>query len=137
MFEVMKNAMGLAKIAGGGETALTPEKVLEIATIGNARAFGLDGQVGSLEAGKKADIIAVDLTSPFVAPALNIPSTIVFSCKSRDVRHVILEGRLVVEDGEFLAGDARGIASRAEAAARAVAERAGITERTTGERLGG
>ncbi len=131
MFEVMKNAVGLAKIAGGGESALTPEKALEICTIDSARACGLDGHVGSIEVGKRADIITVNLASPFVAPALNVPSAIVFSCKSRDVGHVILDGRVVVRDGEFLLADVPAITARAEIAARAVAERAGMTERTT------
>ncbi len=131
MFEVMKNAIGLAKIAGGGETQMTPLKALELTTIESARAFGLDGQVGSIEPGKRADIIAVDLANPFVAPALNVPSAIVFSCKNRDVRHVLVNGKILVRDGQFLPADLAAITAGAEARARAVAERAAILDRTT------
>lgn len=131
MFEVMKNAVGLAKIAGGGRSALSPEKALEIATIEGARVFGIDHEVGSLEVGKRADVITVDLATPFVAPALNVTSSLVFSAKGRDVRNVIVDGRIAVRDGAFQLADVASVVSRAEAAALAAISRAGLEERTT------
>ena len=71
MFESM-NVAGLSKLAAQDGRAFTQQRALDLATIEGARALGLDSAIGSLEPGKRADIVVVDLQSPFVAPVLDV-----------------------------------------------------------------
>ncbi|MEK7878833.1 MAG: amidohydrolase, partial [candidate division NC10 bacterium] len=129
MFESMKNAAGLAKIAERNGAAVTQQRVLELATIEGARALGLDARIGSIEPGKRGDLIIVDLTSPYAAPVLNVVAALVSSCKGRDVRHVLVDGRVVVRDGKLVTGDEAAVLGRAKVAALRCAEKAGLTDR--------
>jgi 5-methylthioadenosine/S-adenosylhomocysteine deaminase len=88
--------------AGGGPgdaTRLPATQVLRMATVEGARALGLDGEVGSLEPGKLADVIAVDLDRPHAQPVYDPASTVVYASGRGDVRHVLVAGRRVVRDG--------------------------------------
>ena len=123
MFESMKNAAGLAKLAAQDGRALVQQRALDLATIEGARALGLDGAIGSLEPGKRADIAIVDLQTPFVAPALDVVTALVSACKGRDVRDVMIDGRLVVRDRRLLTADEGAIVTRATAMARRAAAR--------------
>lgn len=127
MFESMKNVTGLAKIAAQDGRAFTQQRALDLATIEGARALGLDGIIGSLEPGKRADVVVVDLQSPFVAPVLDVVTALVSACKGRDVRDVMIDGRIVVRDRRLHTADEVAIAGRAGAIARRAAERCGLT----------
>ena len=127
MFESMKNVAGLAKLAAQDGRAFSQQRALDLATIEGARALGLDGTIGSLEPGKRADLAIVDLESPFVAPALDVVTALVSACKGRDVRDVMIDGRIVVRDGRLQTADEATIARCAGAMARRCAERAGLT----------
>ena len=81
-----------------GSKAMAAAKVLRMATLGGARALGLEKTIGSLEVGKAADVIAVNVTAPHTVPSTDPFSTIVYACRSSDVRHVSVDGRLVVRD---------------------------------------
>lgn len=82
-----------------GPTGFSAMKVLELATINGARALGLEGEVGSIEPGKKADLTFVDVSGAHLTPVSNDPvATIVYSAQSRDVRHVIIDGQIVLRD---------------------------------------
>lgn len=129
MFESMKNAAGLAKLAEQSGAAVSQQRVLELATIEGARALGLDARIGSIEPGKRGDLIVVDLAGPYVAPVLNVVAALVSSCKGRDVRHVLVDGRVVVRDRRLVTGDESAVLGRALEAARRCAEKAGLTER--------
>ncbi len=82
-----------------GPDAMTALQALELATLGGARALGLESEIGSLESGKRADIIVVDPRTPHSTPAFDAISTIVYALQSRDVRHVLVDGRVLVENG--------------------------------------
>ena len=129
MFESMKNVAGLAKLAAQDGRAFTQQRALDLATIEGARALGLDGTIGSLEPGKRADIIVVDLQSPFVAPALDVVTAVVSACKGRDVRDVMIDGRTVVRSRRLQTADEAVIVGRAGAMAGRAAERATLSWR--------
>lgn len=71
-----------------------------MATAGGAAAVGLGDDVGSLEVGRRADLVAVDLDQPHTQPVFDPVSTVVYAAGRGDVRHVWVEGRPVVRDGE-------------------------------------
>lgn len=127
MFESMKNVAGLAKLAAQDGRAFVQQRALDLATVEGARALGLDGVIGSLEPGKRADVVIVDLETPFVAPALDVVTALVSACKGRDVRDVMIDGRLVVRDRQLRTADQTAVVARATVMARRAAERAGLT----------
>ena len=79
--------------------------VLRMATIEGAKALGLGAVVGSLEPGKKADVIIVDTNKPHLTPMYNPYSHLVYSARGRDVCHSLINGRLVMEDRKLLTMD--------------------------------
>lgn len=123
MFEAMKTALSLARVRAGGPTALSVQRVLDMATIEAARVLGLDQDIGSLEVGKKADVICVDLDHLFCAPTFDVVSTVVCACTSRDVRDVFVAGALVVRDRVLQTVDEAALTGRATALAAAAIER--------------
>lgn len=88
-----------------GPEALPARLALELATLGGARALGAEDHIGSLEAGKLADVITVDRSHPSVATVENPYSALVYSCLGRDVRDVFIHGRPVVRNGEHMIMD--------------------------------
>jgi 5-methylthioadenosine/S-adenosylhomocysteine deaminase len=107
LFEEARMAAFLARATAQDPEALGAGEALALATVGGARALGLDGQVGRLEEGAKADVIVVDLTSASTTPVLttsahrNLVPMLVFSVVGKDVRDVVVGGRLVLRDRTF------------------------------------
>lgn len=99
MFSEMKLASMIQKVRLGPE-AMDCRKVLHMATMGGARVMGLEKEIGSLEEGKKADIILMDLKGMHNAPSfqVDVESTIVFSAQPGDVHSTIIDGRILMED---------------------------------------
>jgi len=107
-----------------GTHALPAWQALELATIGGARAIGRAHEIGSLEVGKRADVVVVDLLTPHVVPSPDPVSAVVYAAQSRDVRHVFVDGRHLVRDGVLteLTGLERGeVVARATVEARRIA----------------
>ena len=98
MFDVMDFAGKLAKVAALDPTPLAAPELLRMATIDGAKALGLDRLVGSLEPGKRADLIVVDLQKPHLQPVHDLVSNIVYCGKASDVDTVMVDGRIVVEN---------------------------------------
>ena len=96
-----------------GPRSMPASVVVEMATMGGARALGLADQIGSLEVGKRADVIAVDTTGPHVAPVRDPLSAIVYACRGSDVRHVVVDGKVVVRDSKLLTLDQAEVVTRA------------------------
>jgi len=105
MFEEMDIAAKEQKFARMDPAALRAEDVVAMATIDGARALHMDKQIGSLEAGKKADFVLVNTTAPHATPMYNVYSAIVYSLKSSDVETVAVAGRLLMEDHRMLTLD--------------------------------
>jgi 5-methylthioadenosine/S-adenosylhomocysteine deaminase len=114
MFEEMDLAAKLQKIARRDPRALPAQQVVEMATIGGARALHLEKQIGSLEAGKKADLIIVDTGAPHSTPMYNVYSSLVYAQKAADVRTVVVNGRIVMEDRRMLTLNEREILAKAD-----------------------
>jgi len=97
MFELMKTTVLLHKVSSLNPLAITAEKVLEMATIDGAKALGLESEIGSIEIGKKADIVLIDLKSFNMVPLNRIVSQLVYCGKSFNVDTVIIDGKIVME----------------------------------------
>ena len=80
---------------------LTYYDLLELATIAGAKAIGMDKEIGSLEAGKKADIITVDLNNPYLTPTRDPITSFVLYGSSRDIDNVLVDGRFLKRDGQL------------------------------------
>ena len=100
-----------------GPLALPAPEAVRIATLGGARALGLADRVGSLELGKRGDVIAVDLQPLHAIPSASPWSAIAYAAKACDVRHVAVDGALVVRDRRLLTLDVDRVRERAVAAA--------------------
>jgi len=93
--------------------------VLELATLGGARALGLEAEIGSIEVGKRADLTVLDLSGPHAQPdEADLISRIVYSARAADVRHVVVDGRVVVKDGVLKTAKIEEIRRAANAQAR-------------------
>ncbi|MEX2155563.1 MAG: 5'-deoxyadenosine deaminase [Gemmatimonadales bacterium] len=102
-----------------GPEALPAAQVLELATLGGARALGLESEIGSIEVGKRADLVVVDLDGPHAQPAeADLISRLVYSARAADVRHVVVDGRVIVRDGALKTADLAEIRHAANAQAR-------------------
>ena len=114
MFEEMDLAAKLQKIARRDPRVLPAQQVVGMATIGGARALHLEKQIGSLEVGKKADLIIVDTGAPHATPMYNVYSSLVYAQKASDVRTVVINGRIVMEDRHMLTLNEPEILAKAE-----------------------
>ncbi len=109
--------MRLAALIQGprrGVGALPAQAVLEMATIGGARALGLQDHIGTIEVGKRADLALVDIHLPHNSPGPDIYSRLVFSCTARDVRTVLVDGRVLLEEGRLQGMDEDEVVRKAE-----------------------
>ncbi len=102
LMEEMDLAGKLQKVTRMDPTALSAQQIVEMATITGAKALGLDSQIGSLEAGKRADMITISLDEPRATPMYNVYSQIVYALKGSDVRDVMVNGRQIVRDRQVL-----------------------------------
>lgn len=113
MFEELDLAAKLQKVTTLDPQALPASAALEMATIGGARVLGLEREIGSLETGKRADIIAVRLDRPNAVPLYDPISQMVYALKAEDVRDVMVNGKPVVRDSQILTLDEKLILAKA------------------------
>ncbi len=117
MFRHLREAMRYAQRAARDERLLPPGRALEMATVDAARALGMENEIGSLEPGKRADLITVDLTAAHMVPA-NMPVwRLVCFANGQDVRDVVVDGRVLLEERRAPHLDAGEIIAEAEARA--------------------
>lgn len=105
LFEEMDLAAKMQKVISLDPVALNAEQAFEMATTRGARAAGLQQEIGSLEAGKRADVVFVRTNAPHAVPMYNVYSQLVYALKGSDVRHVMVNGKIVVRDGRLLTLD--------------------------------
>jgi len=121
MFEEMKVSSLLAKLSKLDAAALDAWSVCRMATIGGARALGLESQIGSIEVGKQADIIAIRTDTPRMTPLLagthgNLHHNLVHAVRGGDVDMTMVAGQIVVDGGKLLTADLRALIDDANAA---------------------
>jgi len=105
MFEAMRFAALLHKVKTGDPRAIPAATALDMATIQGARALGLEKQVGSLEAGKRADLVVVSVSSARLTPMYDAVSHLVYAAHGDDVRTVMVNGRVLMRDRKMLTLD--------------------------------
>ena len=130
MFEVLKATVLLQKIHHLDAVALQPEDAIEMACRGGATAFG-EPNIGSLEVGKVADLVVVDLQSVFTAPVHRVPSALVFCASPAQITHVMVGGQLLIDGGELTMIDEQRVLAEADVSAADVFRRAGVASRLT------
>lgn len=123
MFQEMKLAALLQK-ALHGPAALPAREVFRLATIDGARALHMEKEIGSLEPGKCADLVVFDPGTVSSRPAHDVYSTLVYSGRAAAVRHVIVNGEILIEDGAPVRQDEREILTKSEEALRQLLPRA-------------
>lgn len=122
----MKLAAIIHKAVSHDPLTVPAETVLEMATINGARSLGLDHEIGSLEVGKKADFAVVDLHHLHTTPSPNPVSTLVYAATGGEVDMVVVDGQIVVEQGQLLTMDEEEVIEEAQIHADALYKRAGI-----------
>jgi 5-methylthioadenosine/S-adenosylhomocysteine deaminase len=125
MFTEMRTAALLQKVSRGAD-ALPAARVLRMATLEGARALGLEDEIGSLEVGKRADITVLELGRLHTTPRPEVVSTVVYAAAARDVRDVLIDGRLVLRNGELQTLDEREVVEEAARQYELLAARSGI-----------
>jgi 5-methylthioadenosine/S-adenosylhomocysteine deaminase len=113
MFEEADLAAKLQKLVRNDPEALPAAQAFEMATIGGARVLGMEKEIGSLENGKRADLIAVDLNAPNAVPLYDVYSQLVYALKGSNVLDVIVNGRPVVRDKRCLTLDSEAVIAKA------------------------
>ncbi len=117
MIEEMKLAALLQKVNTMDSTALPAEKVFEMATIDGARALGLQEEIGTIEVGKKADLVLLDMKAPHLTPFRHPMSHLVYAAKGSDVDTVICNGEILMKNKELEVLDEAEVIKLAEDAA--------------------
>ncbi len=141
MFDEMDAAAKLQKLMLGDPAALPAETVFRMATTGGARVLNLQDEIGSLEPGKRADIVLVDTRRPGLTPLYAVYSHLVYAVRGSDVTTVLVNGRVVVQDGQVVTVNedevmemARGFGGRVrEVMAEVAAARGGAAQGARGE----
>ena len=113
LFQEMNIAAKLQKVTRMDPRALPARQVVEMATIGGARALHLDAQIGSLEVGKQADIVLIGTGATHATPMYNVYSQLVYALNAHDVRSVVIAGKIVMEDRVMLTMDKPEILAKA------------------------
>ncbi|MDR0478090.1 MAG: amidohydrolase [Desulfobulbaceae bacterium] len=113
LFTEMKSVALVHKGVSGDPTAMPAETVLHLATMGGGAALGAAATIGSLEVGKKADCIVVDLAASHLTPLYNLPSQLVYAATGSDVRHSIIDGEIIMRDRKILAFDEQEVRAKA------------------------
>ena len=102
LWEEMDTAAKLHKLVSGDPKTLSAVEAFSLATIGGARALHMEDMVGSIETGKRADVVIVDMDSLNQTPVYSVYSHLVYATKAKDVRSVVINGRVVMLDRRLL-----------------------------------
>ena len=125
MFEAMRQAAFLAKLTTRDPTAVPAHTALDMATMGGARALGVDRLIGSLEPGKRADLITVSMSSARQTPLYDAVSHLVYVTRGDDVRTAIVNGKVLMKDRQVRTLNARAVVADANRLSQSVREAVG------------
>ena len=102
LWEEIDSAAKLHKLISGDPTAVPAREALAMATIGGARALHMEKEIGSIETGKRADVILVDMSALHLTPLYNFYSHLVYATKASDVSDTIVNGRVLMRNRRLL-----------------------------------
>lgn len=114
IMEEMATAAKLHKAYNEDPTVLDAKTALKMATINGARALGLEDRTGSIEPGKEADIVIIKLKKAHLYPLYNIYSHLVYTAKASDISHLIVKGRILMDEGKVITLDEEEILKKAQ-----------------------
>ena len=120
LFQEMDTAAKLHKVCNMDPVTMNAETVMKMATSRGAKILGLENEIGTIEKGKRADIIVLDLQSPHMIPLYNPISTLVYSANGGDVKDVIVNGRVLMKERIFMTLDPEEIMGRVREISRKV-----------------
>ena len=120
---------GLFKDARQDPQMFPAEKAYEMATLGGAQAMRMENEIGSLEPGKRADVVLHDTDRPEWRPLLNVMNQLVWSADGRGVHTVVCDGQVVVEDGAMTTIDEAALYAAAQSAGEAITARSGLPDK--------
>jgi len=126
MLEVMKSTALLQKVSTLDAMALLPADVVRMACMGGAVAFGEADMIGSLENGKKADVVLVDLNTPLAMPVHGVPSALIYNVSYGSMDTVIVDGKILMRDKKILCVDEKTLLSESRKVCAQLFKRAGI-----------
>ena len=113
LWEEIDTAAKLHKLVSGDPTVVSAREALAMATIGGAHALHLEKEIGSIETGKRADVILIDLDAPHLTPMYNLYSHLVYATKASDVTDTIINGRILMRNRRLLTLDEAAVKSAA------------------------
>ncbi len=129
MVEQMKASLYLQNVKHLDPTVFSPERALEMATINAARALGMEDEIGSLEPGKRADLVLFDMRGPHLQVMHNPIANFICCARGGDAHTVLIDGRVVLRDGEFPGfSGVDEVIAEATGRARAIARDAGVLD---------
>jgi len=108
-FENMRMGMYALRMRDRDAEVMSPMEVLHLHTLATAQVIGVDDEVGSLEVGKRADFLLVDLSVPVTGPVFDLPASLVFAASAANIRRIYVDGELKVEAGEIKGHDLRAL----------------------------
>ena len=120
MLHVMRTGLFAERVRRHTPMSPQPEQILEWATMGSARALGLGEEVGSLEVGKKADLLMINTMRPHLVPNHRIVSAFIHNGQADDIEAVMVDGNWLMKDGKLLTIDEEDVVGRAEEMGQAV-----------------
>jgi cytosine/adenosine deaminase-related metal-dependent hydrolase len=126
MFKEINVGMMLQRIRLQNRYVMPPGKLLEMATIDAAKVVHMEKEIGSLEKGKKADIILIDMFKPHLVPIYMIPYRLTYETQGQDVDTVIVDGKILMEKREVKTVDEKDVLERAQIEAETVIEKCGL-----------
>jgi 5-methylthioadenosine/S-adenosylhomocysteine deaminase len=113
MFEVLKLTALLQKVSTLIPTIITSSQVLELATLGGAKALDREKELGSIEVGKKADLVIVNMKKPQTFPVYRVTSSLVYTARESNVETVIVDGKIVMENRRMINIDEEAVLTEA------------------------
>jgi len=122
LFDEIRSAAFIHKLHNDDPTVINARSAFEMATIGAARVLGMDKIIGSLEVGKRADVVIVDMDQPHAHPVYNIYSLIVYSMRGSDVETVLVDGRLMVHKRKLITLDLGRLYQKVDSLAKRISE---------------
>ncbi|WP_026584124.1 amidohydrolase family protein [Bacillus sp. J33] len=126
MFQAMRKTQFIHQSAHRDEYYLPPGKLLEMVTIDAAKCIGWDNELGSLEAGKRADVITVNMQQPHLTPEFMHIHRLVYQAAANDVDHVIVDGKILMKDRIVYSVDESRVLAEANEEANSTIKRAGL-----------